>query len=52
VTDWGPTNIRRRRTKFSRPCDLTPGICTPLLYINIKILLISRCYQHSWHTFQ
>jgi len=26
VPHWGPTNIRCHRTKFSRPCDLEPGI--------------------------
>ena len=31
ISHWRPTNVRRRCTKFSRPGDLGPCMCTPLM---------------------
>jgi len=38
VLYWGPTNIRRRRTKFERHGDLSPRLCSPLVPIELYSL--------------
>jgi hypothetical protein len=35
VPYWGPTNVRRHRTKFNSLGDLSLGICAPVFFISV-----------------
>lgn len=39
VPYWKPTNVRRRGTKFIRPCEMASHICAPVLSKTLFMLL-------------
>jgi hypothetical protein len=43
---WGPTDIRRHRTNFSRPGDLAPRICTPPPNQNCELYFMTFSYYY------
>ena len=48
VPYWGLTDIRRPRTKYSGPGDLTAGICAPLPYVSPKWPQFPSLFASHW----